>query len=393
MRAAPSHLHKRSAVTQPRFTVAVSALVQGVAGGLGWSSMAAAVPELKLGVVESAAVWAAGPLGIVLASVAGAGAVERFGPRRVGAAGLVAGALVCGARAGFDSVFALAACMLLFGAQIAFVAPALSRAIAAAVPATELSRVSRGLLPAYGLGTVLAFVLVGAQWRAAMLVIAGAMLVLAALWFAVIEDGHEPGRSSSSAEAQSLLANPGVRRVAAMQFLLFGSYLSMLPVLTGVLGPGAVPAWLAAAIVGNRIADGWSERVGLRRPFVLAGAALSGLAALALTVGAGWWALIAFGFGGGLVAPLLIALPFELPYLGAPRLTAALGVVLMFGQLGGVLLPLIGAVALHHGGATAFFGLFAIAHLSILFPALRLAETGPRARVHPARVDFGGAAA
>ena len=393
-RVTASHLHNEgSAVPYPRSTVAVSALVQGVAGGLGWSSMAAALSELPLGPVERAVLWAAGPLGIVLASVTGGQVVDRFGARRVGAVGLLVGALACGLRAGASEVFALAACMALFGAQIGFVAPALSRALAASVPAASLSRVNRGLLPAYGVGTVLSFLLVGAQWREAMLVIAAGMVALALVWFVVIEDVQERRLVPALAEVKVLLANLGVRRVATMQFLLFGSYLAVLPQLTSVLGAGAVPTWLTAAVVGNLLADRGSERVGLRRPFVLAGAALAGVAGFALALGAGWWALIAFGFGGGLVAPLLLALPLELPYLGSPRLGMALGVVLLGGQLGGVLLPLLGAVALQQAGAPAFFGALAVAHFLVLFPALRLAETGPRARVHPARVDFSGAPA
>jgi MFS family permease len=381
-------------VTHPRPTVAVSALVQGVAGGLGWSSMAAALAQSGLSPLESAVVWASGPLGIALASLAGGRAVDRFGARKVGTLGLLVGAVACAARADASSVFALAAWMLVFGAQIGFVAPAISRAMVDAVPASRLSSANRSLLPLFGLGTLASFFLVGAESGLVMLAIAAAMLALSGLWFVATDaDVARSTPSVSPSELKSLLQNRGVRRVAAMQFLVFGSYLAVVPLLGRILGTGAVITWLSAAIVGNVVSARLSEGFGLRRPFVLIGAGLAAVGGAALAAGAGTLGLIAFGFGGGLVASVVISLPLELSYVGSPRLGAALGVVLMVGQLGGVLLPLTGAVALQHGGPAAFFGAFAIAHLLILFPALRLAETGPRARVHPARVDFDGAAA
>jgi MFS family permease len=394
MRPVTSQLHNGgNAVTQPRPTVAVSALVQGVAGGLGWSSMAAALGHTNFGASERALVWSAGPLGIAIASLAGGRAVDHWGARRVGSVGLLVGALACAARAGASSAFALAACMLFFGAQIGFVAPAISRVMFEAVTASRVSSANRALLPLFGLGTLASFFVVGDDWASAMVVIGGAMGVVALIWWFATPAASVHQVTLGSAELRGLLANPGVRRVAAMQFLVFGSYLAVIPQLGVLRGTSDVVGWLCAAVVGNVVAARMSDALGLRRPFVLAGAAVSGLGGLGLTLGLGVPALLAFGFGGGLVASVVISLPLELSYVGAPRLGAALGLVLMFGQLGGVVLALVGAVVLQHFGASVFFGFFAVAHLLILFPALRLAETGPRARIHPTRVDFDGAAA
>lgn len=243
-------------------TVAVSALVQGVGGGLGWSSMAASLPAFRAqsgaSLLEGAAIWAAAALGIVAVSLLGGVVVERFGARRTGAVGLV-------------------------------VLPPL--------------RSARGASPT-------------------------------------------------------------------------------LPAL-----------WLAVAVAANVLGSRWSDRLGLRRPFILGGAGLASASLVLLALGGPRELILLTAVGGGLIAPLIATLPLELPYAGAPALGAALGVVLVGGQLGGVLLPRLVGAALQHGGGEAALAVLAGAHLLILIPAGRLAETGASAPVPAAQMDFGGAAA
>ena len=359
-------------------TVAVSALVQGVGGGLGWSSMAAALPSFRAesgaSLLDSAAIWAAAALGIVAASLLGGVVVERFGARRTGAVGLLVGALACAARAGCDSPLALAALMFVFGLQIGFVAPAVSRALASGVAPASLGRANRRVLVVYGLGTLGCFALapsLGEGWRAAMGVIGGAMGLSAAAWYRVVRDEtlfRVPAATWD--DLRSVARNRGVRRVASVQFLLFGSYLAMLvvlpPLLSARVASSLLPAlWLAVAVAANVLGSRWSDRLGLRRPFIIGGASLAAASLVLLALGGPPELILLTALGGGLSAPLVATLPLELPYAGAPALGAALGVVLVGGQLGGVLLPLLVGAALQHGGGEAALAVLAGAHLLI----------------------------
>jgi nitrate/nitrite transporter NarK len=368
--------------------------------------MAAALPEFRAesgaSLVESALVWAAAALGIVAASLVGGVVVERFGARRTGAVGLLVGALACAARGACDSPLALAALMFLFGLQIGFVAPAVSRALASGVAPASLGRANRRVLVVYGVGTMACFALapsLGLRWQAAMVAIGVAMAVAAGAWFLTVRDDRTLAPPAATwDDLRSVARNRGVRRVASVQFLLFGSYLAMLVVLPPLLsGRGASPTlpalWLAVAVVANVVGSRWSDRLGLRRPFIVGGAALAAGSLIGLALGGPVELILLTAVGGGLVAPIVATLPLELPYAGAPALGAALGVVLVVGQLGGVLLPLVTAAALQHAGAEAALTMLAAAHLLILIPAGRLAETGPSAPVPAAQVDFGGAAA
>lgn len=386
--------------------VAVSALVQGVGGGLGWSSSAAALPLLRsegrLTFLESVQVWAAGGLGIALASFLGGLVVERYGARRAGAGGLLLGAFACAARAAIDAPFALAALSFLFGLQIGFVAPAVSRALAAEVDPAALGKANRQVFVAYGVGTLACFLaapLVGDGWRGAMVVVGAAMTVVADVWHRTIPEAA-PGEfvRVDWEDVRTLARNRGLRLVTQIQFLLFGSYLAMLVVLPPLLAARQASgwlftAWLAVAVGANVLGARWSDRVGLRRPFVRGGALLAGLAFLGLAFGGPSELLLLAAIGGGLMAPLVSTLPLELPYAGAPGLAVTLGMVLVGGQVGGVALPMLSALTLEHAGVEATLALLAAAHLLILIPARRLAETGPGASIPAALVDFGGAAA
>src|SRR5262249_35149059 len=113
---------------RPALVVLLCAAVQGIGGGLGWSSMPALMPsiakDLGLGHTASGFVLGAASLGIALASPVGGAAVDRYGARRVAGFALLFGALSCAARAFGAGTWSLAATMLFFGIHIGFTAPA-----------------------------------------------------------------------------------------------------------------------------------------------------------------------------------------------------------------------------------------------------------------------------
>jgi MFS family permease len=381
-------------------TVAMSAAMQGIGGGLGWSLAAALLPDLSkdLGLTKATAglAWGAASLGIALAAPLGGAAVDRFGPRRVAGVAMLAGAVACAARAACTGPWSLVLAMLLFGAHVGFVAPSIPKALAGEVPAAKLGSANGTALLAYTLTTaatmllartVLAPALGG--WRPTMVVAGAAMAVVGVVWLRALRDRVLAGAHEGVRSVLRMLHHRELRKVAVMHFFLFGGYLALLGALPHALADAGLPpmrvgaaigAWLVCAALANLGGPWLSDKLGLRKPVLAVGAALAGLALAGLAAGAGPWTLVVAAAGGGCVAPLLLTLPLEMDGVGLPRAGAALGLLMLVGQAGGALLPSVtGAIAQRSGFPWAL-GVLAGAHLLVSLPALALRETGRNAR-------------
>jgi len=389
----------------PGRTTALCAMIQAVGGGLGWSVLPPLMPQIarELGISHAmgGVVWGAASLGIALASLLGGAAVDRFGPRRVASLALVAGSAACAARAWATGPWSLAATMLVFGLHIGFCAPAIPKALAAHVPAARLARANGLALVGYTLGTAATVVLAPAVlvplvggWRGAMIVASAAMLLAALVWGLLVRDGRASGTHASLAEIARLVRLPALVRVAVMYFLLFGGYLAMLGLLPRALLEAGMPparvglavaAWLTAAGIANYAGPWVSDRLGRRRPVLVGGAAVAGIALGTLALAPAGLAvplLVVAALGGGCVAPLLFALPAEIEGVGPARLGAAFGLMTLLGQVGGFLLPTITGATAQASGVPGAIGALALAHLLILVPALRMRDT-PAGRPAP----------
>jgi NNP family nitrate/nitrite transporter-like MFS transporter len=167
-----------------------------------------------------------------------------------------------------------------------------------------------------------------------------------------------------------------------MHFLLFGGYLALLGMLPRALVESgmtpaatgrAVAGWLFVAGLANVAGPFLASRIG-NRPILVCGPIVAGLALLGVALAPVAWSpvlLAVAALGGGAVAPILLTLPLELPGIGAPRFGAALGLLMLVGQIGGFLLPVVaGVMAERMGIASALAGL-AFAHLAIVIFAPR----------------------
>ena len=387
---------------RPILITALAGAMQGVGGGLGWSLIPPLMPEiakdLSLSHAMGGVVWGAAPLGIALAAPFGGAAVDRWGPRRVAGVAILVGALACASRALVGDAVQLALAMLVFGLHIGFAAPAIPKLLAAHVPAARLGRANGIALVCYTGGTALTVLVARVWlspalggWRPAMVLAAVAMAGVGLLWLAMVRDRTSLSSHASVGDVLRLARDRQLLRVAAMQLLLFGGYLALLGVLPRLLTDAgltptavgvAVASWLGVAGLANLAGPWLSDRVGLRRPFLIGGALVSalGLGALAIAPGAPGLLLAVAALGGGCIAPLMLALPLELPGVGIARAGAALGLLLLVGQVGGFLLPIITGAVAQAGGFPAALGLLAGIHLLIIVPALGLRETGTRAR-------------
>lgn len=399
----------RAAAMTRTNTVALCAMVQAVGGGLGWSVLPPLMPSIakELGISHSTGgiVWGATSLGVALSSMLGGAAVDRFGPRRVAGLALVAGAFACAARAWAVGPWSLAAAMLVFGAHIGFCAPAIPKALAAHVPMARLARANGVALMGYTLGTAVT-VLVAPTilapwlggWRPTMIFAAVAMLGAAGVWTLLVRDGRVTGRHAALGDVLALTRNRALLRVAAMHFLLFGGYLAMLGLLPRALMESGMPparvgvaiaAWLTGAAVANYAGPWLSDRIGRRRPVLIAGGAVAGLALGALALAPASLTiplLVVAALGGGCVAPLLFAMPAEIEGVGTAHLGAALGLLTLVGQMGGFLLPTLTGSAIQAGGLPAAIGVLAVVHLLLLVPALGLRDTRGSVRAPSAAV-------
>jgi nitrate/nitrite transporter NarK len=224
-----------------------------------------------------------------------------------------------------------------------------------------------------------------------MVVAAVAMAVVAAVWWVLARDVQSTIAHANLSGVLGLVRNRQLGRVAAMHFLLFGGYLALLGMLPRTLTEAgmsprrvgtAVACWLVAAGVANYLGPWISDRIGRRRPVLLAGAAVAGLALGAFALSPPSSAaplLVVAALGGGCVAPLLFSLPAELEGVGPARVGAALGLLMLVGQIGGFLLPALAGAATQAASTTGALGALALAHLAILVPAWGLREARPRA--------------
>jgi MFS family permease len=383
---------------RPVLVVTMCAAMQGIGGGLGWSILPALMPtvakDLGLGHTASGFVFGAASLGIALASPIGGATVDRYGARRVAGLAMLAGAVACAARAFSGGMLSLALTMLLFGLHIGFTAPAIPKALAAHVRLDRVARYNGLALLAYTLGTAVTMLVARTvllplfgSWRGVMIGAGAAMAVAGVAWLMLVRDGSAPIRHAKMTDSLALARNGQVLRVAFMHFLVFGGYLALLSLLPRALVESGMPpsqvglaiaTWLLFAGLANFGGPWLSDVLGRRRPVFLGGAALAAAALFGVALAAAYAPskipifLAIAAIGGGSFAPLLLTLPLELPDVGPARAGAALGLLMLVGQAGGFLLPVVSGAMAEAAGSPAALAVLAVAHLLVVVPVIGL---------------------
>lgn len=304
-------------------------------------------------------------------------AVDRVGPERairVGLAVIGVAHLVRGVAAGFPSMLAATVALGAGGTAITFGLPKL---VSRRFPPRRLGTMSTvyllgsyaGSAAAFGLGRPVLGPALGG-WRPLFRWTGAGVLGFAAVWWLATRivpparvddaDGRErtftPG--SIRTDVLAVVSNRDLRLlivIGTVYLLLSHGLQGWLPTVLEGRGvpPGtaaAVTTGLVAGQAGGAVAvPPLSDRFGARRAALVACGLLctAGTFALLLPAGVGVAAAAAVTAGVGLggLAPLIRALPTELPGIGSALTATAVGIVFAVGEIGGFLGPtLVGAL-------------------------------------------------
>ncbi len=222
-------------------------------------------------------------------------------------------------------------------------------------------------------------------------------IVAAIMWWIVVK---EPPHNSApikqigegTGTSYQIWTNKALWTVAILFFIhtfIFYTWIGWTPQL--MVGKGSSPdlAALMTSVIGWSclptvfLAPWVSDKIGLRKPFLWATfiiLALTSLSAIYVPLSLGWVITAAVGILTGAQFPIILTLASELvPVEGAGR---ASGTIISIGYVGGLVGPWVAGYIMDITG-TLNLVLMVLTVLAILaiYPALRLPETGPRARL------------
>ncbi len=329
---------------------------------------------------------------------------DRLGPRR--AVGLAVSVMVAGSflRGAAGSYPSLLIYTLIFGAGIGLAFPSMPKAVRGWFPhqmlgrATSLYTISMGLGAALGLAlTRSLFLPLTGGWQGSFFLWSGLGAIPAALWWLLAEEKPSEGETAGAGSpAGGGVHSPGTGvwrsgRVWLAAWLFYVTSVVFYTI-TGWFplywaGRGMSPAWAdlitslvpLTGMVSIFCVPLLSDRVGLRKPFLLASFVLAGGATLAVpfsSLAMGLPIAVAVGLGQHAGWVLCLTLSAEIV---APELVGrASGLIFFIGYLGGLAGPwFAGILRDFTGGFQAGF-LFVVANciLACVLVTL-LPETGP----------------
>jgi MFS family permease len=270
----------------------------------------------------------------------------------------------------------------LTGTGMAFVVPNLPKAVGVWFPKEEFG-IANGLVVAgVNIGNALSVSLVGVMflpafgtWRACFYLVGLLALITTIMWWVVARDTPAPPSRSGSGEKlhahSHKIDKNAVGRILhirdmwpllGMQFCILGFFIGFTGALHHFLevkGMGGMASFatslaLITPVIGNLLFPAMSDRTGRRKPFIIPFALITGLCIYAVSVLNGvplWIALVGVGISEGAYMPLVYVIPLEMKGVGIENAATATGLIYCFGNIGGILIPV---VAGHLIGAYSF---------------------------------------
>jgi cyanate permease len=298
----------------------------------------------------------------------------------------------------------LLASQFLLGVALSGVIPAIPKLVSYGFPREKVGLATGICMAGFPIGDIIAvgvtpyLVEAGSGWRQVFQIYGVWALLLIFLWWKFAGGEPQsmkavtPNSSSVKRDFAKLLRMKEVWLLTGLYFCAGGCYDTMLLWLPDVLqveGLNALNASLVALmlpvgfLVSALAVGAFSDRLGLRKPFILLMGVVSGpVLVLAGTVAGAAAYVTAFLVGLCTVGvlTLVLAVPVEMPRL-SPFLSSALGVVSSVGNAGSFLLPtLVGQLRDASGTFLLSMVVLAVVGEGMFVLGLMLPETGRKAK-------------
>ncbi len=324
--------------------------------------------ELGLTHTQIGVIWGAAALGTLLTALSGGMLADRYGAKKIIAVGLLFSIPFCVMRALLPSFWGLTASMFLLGMALGLLFPNMSKAVGMWFGQKELGMALGVVFLGGSLGSVIAL-MIGVPlsnalggWKNVMWLTGGIAAAIFIIWMVLAKE-----RPPTEAQAEAAAARPsmleGLKKlmrirdlwlVCMMELCVMGAVmgfmghfphdttvrLGMSPGMAGILtGIGA-----ASVIVTNVLGPRFSDRFGLRRPFLWPSMLVGLVMATFLGIASGaslYIVVILLGASVGVVLPLFRAVIIENPRIGPLLAGSAFGMLYMVNRVGATLVPII----------------------------------------------------
>jgi len=300
----------------------------------------------------------------------------------------------------------LLASQVLLGVALSGVIPAIPKLVSFWFPREKIGLATGICMAGFPIGDVIALavtpilIAAGSGWRQIFQVYGVWALLFIFLWWKFAgetpKSGVEQNVSSHSVKRDfaKLLRMKDVWLLTGLYFCAGGCYDTMLLWLPNILqgeGLNSFTASLVASmlpvgfLISAIVISAFSDKVGLRKPFILLMGVVSGPVLFLAGTVAGL-AAYALAFMVGLctvgVLTLVLAVPVEMPRL-SPFLSSALGVISSVGNAGSFLLPtLVGQIRDVSGTFLLSMVVLAVVGEGMFALGLMLPETGRKGKLH-----------
>lgn len=361
--------------------------------------------ELDLNYAEIGSLVGAVPLGMLLFSLIGGVAADRFGMKRIITIAMFFASIFTGLRGVATGYLSLWLCVFLMGVTYGFIIPNLTKGVAMWFGPEELGRangilligVSIGAGGGIALGAPLAEKLGG--WRNVMILCGGLCFALWLVWMIAARE-----RDYTGVVAELMKTRPGalegLKKVFAVKDIWLICFTEVFVIGNSIAVIGILPTYLVnnkdmsgtqagifvalatlMSLIGMVVGPSMSDRIGLRKIFVWPFYLISAVNIALIAILSGWplymvWLLNGFILGCSL--PQLRSIVMELQEIGPVLSGSAFGAIFTFNRIGGFVIPwMMGVVMTTVSASTGFYFISLIALIPPLL-VLFVRETGHR---------------
>jgi MFS family permease len=252
--------------------------------------------------------------------------------------------------------------MAVIGVGVAVMMPNFPKSLGSWFEPSELGLANGIAISAYGLaaavGMGLSSILSPALggWRNTLFLLSFVVILAGIGWLLIFRDrrtssGQEAGIHALMKSVKQVIRVRDVWILSAYSASLSFSLLAALSLLSlslserGNENAGAlVSIFMIMSLVFNILGGFFSDRLGRRKPFLIAGPFILGVCLILTGIAKGpalITALVFGGIGAGATTPIAMLIPVELEEIGPPLAATAYGIIMSMGSVGGVLGPII----------------------------------------------------